>query len=229
MLCCLQGDNTTTFATNWFAAHVAAATALNKPLILEEMGKQYNVTTCNDQACRLATLTPFYTAAYQTFNTSYYSGGPFQGIMFWRLINGPTPDSNAVGATLGDGLGVDYTEPLFTQTILPNSKAALTFATAKNAANCTPTVSASLLMLFSLVAAYVSGPCQVPLMVGRLCVCSHCSLWWAASVSGPCQVPLTLPKGAGFCICLFVGKLVQNGALFSYAASAASDANLPLL
>ena len=129
----MQGDNTTSFATQWFTSHINSATQLNKPLILEEMGKQYNISTCNNDACRTSLRVPFYQAAYQSFNASYYNGGPMQGIMFWRLVNGPIQDN-------GDGLGVAYTDALFTGTILPNSKSALQFATSKNAANCTPTV-----------------------------------------------------------------------------------------
>ncbi|KAK9837678.1 hypothetical protein WJX74_002813 [Apatococcus lobatus] len=131
----LWGDNTTTFATQWFTSHINAATYLNKPLILEEMGKQYNISTCNNDACRTSLRVPFYQAAYQSFNTSYYGGGPMQGIMFWRLVNGPIQDN-------GDGLGVAYTDALFTGTILPNSRSALQYATSKNAANCTPTAYA---------------------------------------------------------------------------------------
>ena len=97
------------------------------------MGKQFDYTTCNNDACRTTARVPFYQAAYQSFNASYYNGGPMQGIMFWRLVNGPIQDN-------GDGLGVAYTDALFTGTILPNSKSALQFATSKNAANCTPTV-----------------------------------------------------------------------------------------
>ena len=146
----MQGDNTTTFATQWFTSHIAAATQLKKPLILEEMGKQYNVSTCNNDACRTSLRVPFYQAAYQTFNSSYYNGGPMQGIMFWRLVNGPIQDN-------GDGLGVAYTDALFTQTILPNSQAALQFANSKNAANCTPRVCCfSLLPSLGRIASGVS-------------------------------------------------------------------------
>ena len=170
----LQGDNTTTFANQWFAAHIAAATTLKKPLILEEMGKAFNASLCNNDVCRTSARVPFYQAAYQAFNTSYYGGGPMQGIMFWRLVNGPNQDTTVQnGQVIGDGLGVTYGDALFTQTIVPNSMAALQYANSKNAANCTPTV-------------ILPCPCLLPgCIASTLVVMTHQQMQAHCTLNGP--------------------------------------------
>ena len=126
----LQGDNTTAFETQWLGSHDSAATALGKPLVLEEFGKATLTPSVSD-AVRTAQRLPIFNQVYTAFNNSFYGNGALQGVMYWQWENQPQNDNTNI-------LGIAADDSLFTQVIVPNSVAALNYAKGQTVAGCKP-------------------------------------------------------------------------------------------
>lgn len=78
------------FADMWINSHIEAAQNLNKPLLLEEFGRNVEVSgdytgNYREEGSETKERTPYYKHIYGLVEDSIQKGLPLRGAMFWRL------------------------------------------------------------------------------------------------------------------------------------------------
>nr|QOL01200.1 putative extracellular protein TR9_011b [Trebouxia lynnae] len=123
------------FLTSWFNQHAAVATALGKPLLLEEFGKAVNNTAAGNgvqaapSAESIASVRDtYFSTVYQQANDAMTANAPMstlRGAMWWQWDMTNTPF-----VFDGGNLEVSYQDSTFQDVIAPQSKTILGAAAA---------------------------------------------------------------------------------------------------